>query len=70
MMFGRLQLLTVGDFADDFTSCHKSGGVRHDPQRFMGRNVNVAHLNHTRSRTHLPGVFTLRGETPKHYVLF
>ena len=21
------------------------GGVRHDPQRFMGRNVNVAHFN-------------------------
>ena len=23
----------------------KAGGVRHDSQRFMGRNVNVAHFN-------------------------
>ena len=22
-----------------------SGGLRHDPQRFMARNVNVAHFN-------------------------
>ena len=31
-------------FADDILLCIP-GGVRHDPQRYMGKTVNVPHFN-------------------------